>query len=475
MKLSMKFLVTSFLLSLIFMSCKNNDEPVWTLNNIYLNKDLNKKFTSNELDTITTLKISGTIDARDFQFMRDSMPHLTFLDISHVSISAYTGTKGTLMADSDYPANTIPPHAFYNPIKYVGKTTLKSFVFPTSITSIGESAFGACFGLKDNLVIPNSVTSIGDNAFNSCTGLTGSLIIPNSVISIGNYAFYECSGFTGTLTIPNSVTTIGTGAFSICINLSGSITIPNSVTSFGDGAFEECYKLTDYIVQTDNPNYSVTDGILFNKNKTILIAYPNSKQGNYSIPNSVTSIGNYAFCVCKGLTGNLIIPNSVTSIGDEAFSNCVGLTGNLVIPNSVTKIGIAAFVGCTEFSGSLTIGNSVTSIGLAAFSYCTGFTGSLIIPNSVTSIGSGSFSNCSKITSLTIPSSVTSIGSYAFNGCMGLTSIYANSKNPIDLSSSMNVFDQGIIQMCTLYVPMGTMAAYKAANQWKIFNYIIEI
>ncbi len=134
---------------------------------------------------------------------------------------------------------------------------------------------------------------------------------------------------------------------------------------------------------------------------------------------SVTSIGEYAFYCCTGLT-SVTIPNSVTSIGDYAFAECTGLT-SVTIGNSVTSIGGYAFAYCTALT-SVTIPNSVTSIGNKAFYGCSGLT-SVTIPNSVTSIGDYAFQNCSGLTSVEIPNSVTSIGGDAFFGCTGLTSV----------------------------------------------------
>ncbi len=140
---------------------------------------------------------------------------------------------------------------------------------------------------------------------------------------------------------------------------------------------------------------------------------------------SVTSIGNYAFYECSGLT-SVTIPNSVTSIDSYAFGGCSGLT-SVTIPNSVTSIGSIAFGGCSGLT-SITIPNSVTSIGYEAFRGCSGLT-SVTIPNSVTSIGDAAFANCSGLTSITIPNSVTSIGYEAFQGCSGLTSLKVESGN----------------------------------------------
>ena len=169
------------------------------------------------------------------------------------------------------------------------------------------------------------------------------------------------------------------------------MTIGSGVTSIGEYAFQSCTGLT-----------SVTIG------------------------NSVTSIGSGAFQSCSGLT-SVTIPNSVTSIGNTAFYSCTGLT-SVAIPNSVTSIGIQAFNSCTGLT-SLTIGSSVTSIGSGAFQSCTALT-TVAIPNSVTSIGSNAFQSCTGLTSVTIGSGVTSIGTSAFLTCPNLLSIYIKGNAP---------------------------------------------
>ena len=240
-----------------------------------------------------------------------------------------------------------------------------------------------------------SVTSIGNEAFRDCSGLT-SVTIPNSVTSIGSSAFYGCSGLKkAEFASIESLCKILFSSYSsnplyyvkhLFINGQEvkDVVIPNSVTSIGEYTFRGCSGLT-----------SVT------------------------IPNSVTSIGQYAFQYCSGLT-SITIPNSVTSIGNYTFQYCSGLT-SVTIGNSVTSIGSSAFYNCSGLT-SVTIGNSVTSIGSSAFWNCSGLT-SVTIPNSVTSIGSSAFSGCSGLTSVTIPNSVTSIGQYAFQYCRGLTSV----------------------------------------------------
>ncbi|MDR1155078.1 MAG: leucine-rich repeat domain-containing protein [Bacteroidales bacterium] len=157
--------------------------------------------------------------------------------------------------------------------------------------------------------------------------------------------------------------TIGDEAFEDCIKLT-SVSIPNSVTSIGDGAFFGCTGLTSIHADSDNPEYSSENGVLFNKNKTALVSYPGGKTGGYIIPRSVTTVSDYTFANCSGLT-SVTIPNSVTTVGDCAFWLCIGLT-SVSIPNSVTAIDRFAFANCRGLT-SVTIPNSVTRIGDEAF------------------------------------------------------------------------------------------------------------
>ena len=276
----------------------------------------------------------------------------------------YNFDSSTLTAEVTYHGSSYSEYSN----EYAGTVTIPSSVNYSGniycVTNIGVEAFRKCTSLT-SVTIPNSVTSIGELAFGFCTGLT-SVTIPNSVTNIGSYAFSGCHSLTS-VTIPNSVTSIGFGAFSYCTGLT-SVTIPNSVTSIETEVFDGCTGLTSIDVSPNNPNYCSIDGVLFNKDKTILVRYPPGKQGAYAIPNSVTSIRYSAFYYCQGLT-SVTIPNSVTSIGNEAFRSCFGLT-SVTIPNSVTSIGEWAFSSCSGLT-SVTIPNSVTSIGEWAFYYCT--------------------------------------------------------------------------------------------------------
>ena len=323
---------------------------------------------------------------------------------------------------------------------------LTSVTISDSVTSIGGRAFFGCSGLT-SITIGNGVTSIGDHAFVYCSGLT-SITIPDSVTSIGNYAFADCSAL-ASITIGNGVTSIGNYAFEDCSALT-SITIGNGVTSIGDHAFHRCSGLTSFFVNESNSTFSARNGLLLSNDGRTLFFGVNSA---VTIPDSVTSIGNYAFEYCSALT-SITIPDSVTRIGDRAFVGCSGLT-SITIGNGVTSIGSYAFASCSGLT-SITIPDSVTSIGSYAFNGCSGLTSvtadpkwvslfssvrnlSFTIPDNVTSIGNNAFSGCSGLASITIPDSVTSIGYDAFSGCSGLTSVTADPKWGCQFSSMTNL------------------------------------
>ena len=390
-------------------------------------------------------------------------------------------------------------------IDYIPQESLQTVVL-TSGESIGNRAFYGCSGLT-SVTIGDGVTIIGDSAFYGCSGLT-SVIIGNGVTSIGYSAFSGCSSLIF-VTIPDSVTSIGNYAFDGCSSLA-SVTIPDSVTSIGSYAFLDCGGLTavyitniatwcgiDFGDSASNPLYHAHDLYLNGKLVTDLVIpdsvtsigeyafYGCSGLTSVTIGNGVTSMGNYAFDGCINITsatmptiaidavpqdslqtvvltsgesiGNrafygcssltsISIPDSVTDIEDYAFRDCIGLT-SITIPNGVASIGIGAFSGCSGLT-SVTIGNGVTSIEGSTFSGCSSLI-SVTIPDSVTSIGSSAFSGCSSLISVTIPDSVTSIGYSTFSGCSSLTSVII----PDNVTSIGNYAFDGCSSLASVTIP----------------------
>ena len=270
-----------------------------------------------------------------------------------------------------------------------------------------------------------------------------SAVISDGVTSIGNCAFYYCSSLTS-VTIPNSVTSIGNSAFSSCSSLT-SVTIGNSVTSIGYDAFPT--NAVQEIHFTDTMEEWCTKS--FN-------------------PGSISS--SYTLYINGEAVTNAVIPNSVTSIANYAFYGCTSVT-SVEIPNSVTSIANYAFYGCTSVT-SVEIPNSVTSIGYFAFEYCSNLT-SIDIPNSVTNIGSETFLGCTYLENVIIGNgiAINGIPSKAFQNCSYLLNLTCKAEYPPLIESS--VFEGcGRLSSINLYVPEKSVARYKKADVWSEFNII---
>jgi hypothetical protein len=411
-----------------------------------------------------------------------------------ITIKSYTGSGGSVTipeATNGYPVTAVGDYAFFY------KSTLTNIDIPNSVTSIGDYAFAWCGGgtnglayvsLPTNLTrigtgtfcnctcltnvsIPDSVTSIGDNAFGWCYSLNLTNL-GNNVVSIGNEAFDSCTSLTS-VTVPTGVTNIGNYAFAWCYSLTNvaicsnvttigdfafagcalsAVTLPRSVANLGHLPFYACGSLASITVDPENAHHSSSDGVLFNRDRTILIEYPAGAAGSYAIPDGLTRVADEAFQGC--FLTNLAIPTSVTTIGSAAFSGS-GLA-TVAIPDSVTNIGDHAFAWCTNLI-SVTLGNGLTSIGDQAFhgcislpailvdaantAYCSvdgslfdkgtntliqcpeGKVGSFALPDGVTSIETNAFRACSKLTRVTIGNDVTNITLDAFSSCSSLTNI----------------------------------------------------
>ena len=223
-------------------------------------------------------------------------------------------------------------------------TNITSITIPNGVTSIGESAFEYCTNLI-KIKIPDSVISIGDEIFFNCTSIT-SITLSNGITDIGKYAFFRCTSLKN-ITIPNSVKKIDLHAFDGCESLT-SIMIPDSVTSIGRYVFDGCKSLTTIKVNSNNKYYSSENGVLFNKDKSQLIFFPKDNPSKeYTIPDSVKIISDYAFYGCLNLK-SIMLSDRIISIGESAFYDCTNLT-DVYFSGSAddwAKIDIGNYNGC---------------------------------------------------------------------------------------------------------------------------------
>jgi len=421
-----------------------------------------------------------------------------------VTITGYTGGGGTVIIPAT--TNGLP------------------------ITGIADNALQSVS--MSNLIIGSNVTWIGNSAFSFCSSLVN-LTIPNSVTNIESYAFSYCSSMTNA-TLGSNVTMIGRYAFIGCSALTG-IVIPASVSKIGLEALSQCTSLTAITVNPSNLWYSSTNGVLFDAAQDTLIQYPGKGPATYTIPAGVTNIGDYSFYGCANIT-NVTIPNSLASIGayafaystltnltmgagvtrigswafyycsklpgmtmgshvaaigDHAFNDCTSLS-SVLISASVTNIGAVVFMGCSALSaiavdssnavyssasgvlcdkaqqtliecpqgmsGSYTIPSTVTTINVQAFDGCSMLV-AVNIPGSVTRIDNDAFESCSQLTSVTIPGSVTSVGIYMFENCYALTNAVLNP----GVTWIGNYMFDGCMMLSSVSIPASVTAIGKSA------------
>ena len=338
-----------------------------------------------------------------------------------------SNTWETAVSPKPTGAVVIPSSLGGYPVTAIGQDAfawcydVTSFEISRGIAGIRKSAFEGCYNLVNFTVDPaNAVYSSRNGLLLSKDGRTlvrgviGEVVIPSCVTEIGDWAFDRCYGLTD-VTIPNGVLSIGTYAFRFCNRLTG-MTIPQSVTNIGTRAFTRCDELRTFSVDPANRFYSSREGLLLNKDGTVLVRGINDY--GVVIPDGVTTIGEAAFEWCNWLE-SVEIPESVTVVGDSAFFWCMSLE-SVEIPESVTVIGDSAFSRCESLT-SIEIPRGVTTIGDSAFSTCTSLM-SVEILEGVTAIESRAFDGCESLASIEIPRGVTKIGEGAFWGCTGLVS-----------------------------------------------------
>lgn len=305
-------------------------------------------------------------------------------------------------------------------------------------------------GTGGNISIPATlggypVRHIAQNAFENCLSITG-VTLPDGIRGIQGSAFSGCENLES-INIPYGTILIGEGAFRGCQSLT-SISIPSSVSNIDLHAFSRCKLLASINVSANNDYYSSLDGVLFNKNKTMLIVCPAGKPGTFTVPASVTSMDESAFWFCKYLENIYVNPSNpyYSSINGAIYSKdgtvlyvCpAGKTGSFSISADVVLL-CGAFIDCDKLTAiEVDSGNADYSdidgvlfnkSGTSLYICPLGKPGDYSIPDGVQEIGLGAFYNCNELTGIYIPSSLEFISEGGFYNCDKVVSIEVSEDN----------------------------------------------
>lgn len=432
---------------------------------------------ASEKNAITSLTVSGTLNGTDIRFIREMAGldiegettdgKLTELNIAGIELTDggdayyedawskyYTATSYDVSEDNDLYYCTDLSYAFTG-------TNLTKVVWPATMWEVGENALAYCSELKE-FVLGSETNEIKPHAFSRCSALETITLTPK-IIYIDEFAFSDCSSlksialpaglemldkscFLGcsslasvtfgnvteirekvfygckaltNVVLPATLTKLDKAAFDGCSSLT-EITLPKKLKTLGEAVFEGCTALEAINVAEGNASFASADGVLFNKAKTNLLAFPAGKTGAYAVPSGTEEIAASAFSRCVGLSA-ITLPETLTTIGDEVFYRCTGLT-------------------------------------------------ELTLPNSVTSIGESFVYRCSALKIVTLPSTIGAIAAEAFYGCSALESFTIKVAAPIAITA--DVFEDVDLNTCVLNVPEEGVEAYKADAQWGKFKNI---
>jgi len=312
---------------------------------------------------------------------------------------------------------------------YSSRTQIKKILIKEGVTEIGQMAFCKLTSVS-SVTLPKSLTTIGEGAFYGCMSLKN-VSIPSSVKTLPAGLFAKCTTLKS-VTLPEGITNVQDQAFQE--TALKEIKIPASVQYFSPLACVNCTNFQQYTVAPANAVYSTSNQVLFNKNRSVLVAMPKHKTGAYAIPSGVTAIGDAAF-ISSNLT-SITIPSSVKQIGSMAFGATTQLK-EIVIPKSVVKLEYAAFDGSSALN-KVTINASIKTIPINAFNDCPRLR-RVVLPRGLKQIGSGAFGRCSALTDINFPDSLIYIAGDAFENSRDFTSEYPSELNQMSDGSYMRM------------------------------------
>lgn len=334
-------------------------------------------------------------------------------------------------------------------VKYPCGLTNSSYCIPSGVKKIEGSAFEKA--QINEITFPSSLITIGSSAFSNCKKLL-KIEMPNAISQIGSFAFYGCSSLSS-VNLSDNVAEIPSYSFRDCSSLR-EFTIGKSVSKISDDAFPGCTLLQKFIVDAENMWYCSQDGVLYSKDMSNLISCPTAY---YS--------------------ASFFVPYGVLSISDNAFYHCLNIE-KITLPESLTEIGSAAFAGCKNLE-SVIMPTHLDEIGFMAFYDCKKL-GSLVIPEGVSVIQMSLADGCSNLSFLSLPSTVKEIETYAFANCSSLQNIRCNIEDassitviPSILNGSYNSFSK-IPADCTWHVPVGSAETYKTQPWWVVTWNIVD-
>lgn len=359
---------------------------------------------------------------------------------------------------------------------------LTSITFPESLRSIGEQAFQFC--VFKEIIIPEDLTVLGSLAFGSCDFVT-SVNIPKGVKELASTAFSNCkslksinvssenenySSLDGILYNKKQTQLLCYPAGKPEKNYMVPATVVDPIAKLGNSVFSGVQYLESVTVDPQNPVYIAEDGVLFSKDKSKLIYFPQGRTGKYDIPQNTTTIGLNAFQ--QSSLNAVNVPNSVKEIQWGAFMSCKNLS-SIIIPEKITEISVSAFSGCSSLE-EVTLPAELKIIADLAFFNCSSLK-SITIPDKVTNIYSSAFYNCKSLASVKILADLHDLSTSVFFGCQSLKKFEINNQHPLQLLDGFNSpFYNCPISECTLYVPKGTKYLYELAQTWEDFGSIVE-